>query len=828
MAKNLVIVESPAKAKTIEKYLGKDFVVKSSFGHIRDLPKSGMSIDIEGGTFEPIYEISQGKNKVVNELKREVKKADIVWLAADDDREGEAIAWHLYEALGLKNKENKRIVFHEITKKAVTHAVANPVTLNKNLVDAQQARRVLDRLVGYELSPVLWRKIQAGLSAGRVQSVAVRIVVEREQEIEKFEANSVYKVIASFTLRSGETLSGELPTKFATKEQAKAFLEQCIVADFQIESVEKKPSKRNPSAPFTTSTLQQAASTRLGFSVKQTMMLAQRLYEAGKITYMRTDSVNLSGDAVANAVKNITQKYGKDFVETRTFKTKSKGAQEAHEAIRPTDFSVEKAGFDEQQKKLYTLIWQRTIASQMAPAQLERTTVTIGDANTTQHLDSAFTAKGEIVTFEGFLKAYGADDKDKLLPNVLVGDMVKLEELSSRETFSKPPARYTEASLVKILEEKGIGRPSTFAPTISTIQARGYIIKGEADGEERKYITLRLDDEKKNITELVLSEKTGSNKGKLIPTSIGVVVNTFLTTHFSQIVDYDFTKNVEEEFDDIAEGKTQWNKMISGFYGDFKKNIDVKMDTVDRAEAINERVLGVDEKTGKPLSVRVGRFGAYAQIGTKDDEEKPTFASLRPGQHMDTITFEEALELFKMPRLVGKTQEGHDIKANYGRFGPYIMFKDDTAGKVLYQSLAKINADPMDVTLEQCLELVAFKKQAEIEKYIKNFKDDPDAKTEEDKAIEILKGRWGPYVTDGDKNIRVPKEIEDATTLTLKDCKDLLKKAKPGKKKKVVKKKAVKKNAVKKKVVKKQVVKKKTTPKKTVSKKVLKKPVVKK
>lgn len=815
MAKNLVIVESPAKAKTIEKYLGKDFVVKSSFGHIRDLPKSGMSIDIEGGTFEPIYEISQGKNKVVNELKREVKKAETVWLAADDDREGEAIAWHLYEALDLKNKDNKRIIFHEITKKAVTHAVANPVELNKNLVDAQQARRVLDRLVGYELSPVLWRKIQAGLSAGRVQSVAVRIVVEREQEIEKFASNSVYKVIASFTLRSGETVAGELPTKFATKEQAKTFLEKCISADFQIESVEKKPSKRNPSAPFTTSTLQQAASTRLGFSVKQTMMLAQRLYEVGKITYMRTDSVNLSDDAIANAVLNITKKYGKDFVETRKFKTKSKGAQEAHEAIRPTDFAVENAGLDDQQKKLYKLIWQRTIASQMAPAQLERTTVTIGDNNTTKNLESTFTAKGEIVTFEGFLKAYGADDKDKLLPNVESGDVVKLEDLSSRETFSKPPARYTEASLVKILEEKGIGRPSTFAPTISTIQARGYIIKGEADGEEREYFTLTLDSDTATIVEETKTEKTGSNKGKLIPTSIGVVVSTFLTKHFSQIVDYDFTKNVEEEFDDIAQGKTKWNKMIAGFYGDFKKNIDVKMDTVDRAEAINERILGKDPKSGKPLSVRVGRFGAYAQIGTKDDEEKPTFASLRPNQHMDTITMEEAIELFKMPRIVGKSLEGHDIKANYGRFGPYIMFKDDTAGKVLYQSLTKIEADPMEVTLEQALELVAYKKKAEIEKYIKDFKS-------EDSEIEILKGRWGPYVTDGDKNIRVPKEIEDATKLTLKDCIALLKKAKPGKKKpakkKAVKKKVIKKKvATKKKAVKKAVVKKKIVAKKAVT-----------
>ena len=811
MAKNLVIVESPAKAKTIEKYLGSDFVVKSSFGHIRDLPKSGMSIDIDGGTFEPTYEISQGKNKVVAELKREVKKADTIWLAADDDREGEAIAWHLYEALKLKDKHTERIIFHEITKKAVTHAVANPTKLNKDLVDAQQARRVLDRLVGYELSPVIWRKIQAGLSAGRVQSVAVRIVVEREQEIDKFEGDSVFKVIASFTARTGDTIQSELPIKFTTKEQTVDFLEKCISANFQIESVEKKPSKRRPSAPFTTSTLQQAASTRLGFSVKQTMMVAQRLYEAGKITYMRTDSLNLSQDAIANATSAITNKYGKNYVENRTFKTKSKNAQEAHEAIRPTDFNIENFGIDDQQKKLYKLIWQRTIASQMAPAEVELTKVLIGDGNTTKTLESSFVAKGEIITFEGFLKAYGTDDKDKILPNVTNGDSVKIEELSSRETFAKPPARFTEASLVKILEEKGIGRPSTYAPTISTIQARGYVIKGEDDGKVRDYITLTLDENKSKIIEEEKTEKTGSNKGKLVPTSIGIVVNTFLTKHFSQIVDYDFTKNVEEEFDEIAAGNTQWNTMISEFYGDFKKNIDHKMDTVERAEAINERILGKDPKSGKPLSVRVGRFGAYAQIGTKDDEEKPTFASLRPNQHMDTITLEEAIELFKMPRVVGKTLEGHDIKANYGRFGPYIMFKDDTAGKVLYQSLAKIEADPMEVTLEQALELVAYKKQAEIEKYIKNFKD-------EDSEIEILKGRWGPYVTDGDKNIRVPKDIEDATTLTLKDCIALLKKAKPGKKK-PAKKKAVKKT-VKKKVTKKTTATKKKTPaKKTAVKK---------
>ncbi len=595
------------------------------------------------------------------------------------------------------------------------------------------------------------------------------------------------------------------------KEETKKFLESCLGVNFSIAGIEKKPGKRNPAPPFTTSTLQQAASTRLGFSVKQTMMVAQRLYEAGKITYMRTDSLNLSDLAVSDAVKNITSKYGKQFVETRKFKTKSKNAQEAHEAVRPTDFSVEVAGLDEQQKKLYSLIWKRAIASQMAPARLERTTMKIGN----EEVEYDFIAKGEIVTFEGFLKAYGTDDTDKLLPAVTEGDEVKVEYLYSRQIFSKPPARYTEASLVKILEEKGIGRPSTFAPTISTIQDRGYVIKGIDEGTEREYIQFGLKIGK--IVESTRTEKTGANKGKLVPTSIGIVVNNFLVKHFSQIVDYDFTKNVEEEFDEIAEGTKKWNAMISDFYGDFHKNMEFKMETVERSEAINERVLGEDPKTGKPLSVRVGRYGAYAQIGTKDDDEKPTFASLKPNQHMDTITFEEAIELFKLPRIVGQTDEGHDIKSNYGRFGPFIMFKDDTAGKILYQSLKDL--DPMDVTLEQALDLVAYKKKVEIEKYIKNFRDDPKAKTDADKSIEILKGRWGPYVTDGDKNIRVPKDIEDATTLTLKDCKELLKKAKPGKKK--VKKKT------KKKVVKKKTTKKKTV-KKTTSKKVVKKKTVKK
>jgi DNA topoisomerase-1 len=817
MASNLVIVESPAKAKTIEKFLGKDFVVKSSFGHIRDLPKSGMGIDIEGNTFEPTYEVSFGKGKVVTELKRALKTATTVWLAADPDREGEAIAWHVFEELKLGKGDKKvhRISFPEITKEAVSNAVKNPGNIDRNLVDAQQARRVLDRLVGYELSPVLWRKIQTGLSAGRVQSVAVRLLVEREREIEAFTPESSFKITAEFAAK-GEGFTAELPEKFATKKEAEEFLKTSLAGEFAIKSVEKKPAKRNPLPPFTTSTLQQKA----GGSVKRTMMLAQRLYEAGKITYMRTDSVNLSDTALKSAKDAIYDKYGKNFHEERKYKTKSKGAQEAHEAIRPTNFSVEVAGEDDDQKRLYNLIWRRAIASQMAAAEFERTTFILEQTTNTsdQTNQHQLVAKGEILTFEGFLKAYGASEDDKILPNLSKGDAVELDTISAREGFSRPPARYTEATLVRTLEEKEIGRPSTYAPTISTIQDRGYVMKGISEGEEREYVLLEGTKKEfkksQKISEKKETEKTGSNLGKLVPTSTGTVVNDFLVKHFSDIVEYQFTANVEKEFDEIAEGSKKWNAMIQEFYAPFHKNIDHKMETVERSEAINERVLGDDPKTGKPLSVRVGRFGAYAQIGTKDDEEKPTFASLRPNQNMDTITFEEALELFKLPRLVGQTPEGDDIKANFGRFGPYIQFKDPTAGKVLYQSLK--NVDPMDVTLEQALELVSQKRQAEKEKYIKNFRDDPDAKTEGEKSIEILKGRWGPYVTDGEKNIRVPKDIEDATTLTLKDCKKLLKDAKPIKgKKKAGGRKTVKKAA--KKTVKKTV--KKAPSKKTSAKK---------
>ncbi len=765
MSKNLVIVESPAKAKTIEKYLGADFTVKSSFGHIRDLPKSGMALDIEGGTFQPEYEISDGKGKVVAELKKAVKESDVVYLAADPDREGEAIAWHLFETLGLKNKNTKRIVFSEITKSAVQKAVANPGEIDQHLVDAQQARRVLDRLVGYELSPVLWRKIQTGLSAGRVQSVAVRLIVEREREIQAFESTSSFKIIATFTA-DGKEFSSELEKKFENEKAAKQFLESISGENATVESLEQKPGSKNPSPPFTTSTLQQLASQRLGFSVKQTMQLAQRLYEAGKITYMRTDSVNLSGHAIANAKENITKMFGAEYSEVRQFTTKTKGAQEAHEAIRPTDFSVEFTGNDEQQKKLYRLIWQRAIASQMASAKVLKTTIMLSFPSTTP----LFVATGEVVTFDGFLKVFGDQDKDTLLPILKKGDALAYDSVIAKETFTRPPARYSEASLVKALEDNGIGRPSTYAPTISTIQDRGYVMKGESEGEER--ISIQLELKNTTIKRSEKKEKTGSDKGRLLPTAIGTVVNDFLVLHFSQIVDYDFTKNVEEEFDEIAEGKKKWNAMIADFYTPFKATIGEKMENVERSAAIQERVLGNDPKTGKPLSVRVGRFGPYAQIGTKDDEEKPVFASLKPGQRWETITLEEAIELFKLPRLVGQTKDGQDIKANFGRFGPYIQ-----VGK-LFVSLGK--KDPLDITLEEAIELYEAKLTAEKEKYMKNF---PNS------DVQILKGRWGPYLSDGEKNAKIPKTIEDPLTLSLTECEKILKEdGRPAKKGKGVKK----------------------------------------
>lgn len=754
MSKNLVIVESPAKAKTIEKYLGKDFKVKSSYGHIRDLPKSKMGLDIDNG-FLPDYEVSSDKKKTVAELKRDVKAVDMVWLASDEDREGEAIAWHLAEALKLDKKKTKRIVFHEITKPAILNAVENPRDVDQNLVDAQQARRVLDRLVGYELSPVLWKKVRGGLSAGRVQSVAVRIIVEREREIEAFETACSFKVTAVFDLEKGSVLKAELPKKLESVDQVRELLEKAKGADFSVEDLMKKPGKKSPSAPFTTSTLQQEASSKLGFSVKKTMMVAQRLYESGKITYMRTDSLNLSDQALCQAAKEIEKSFGKEYVQTRKFKTKSSGAQEAHEAIRPTDLSVENVPGESDHQRLYGLIWRRTMASQMTDANIEKTVATVGISTAEEKLF----AKGEVVKFDGFLAVYMAEDatgEEKMLPPIKVGQKLNLDYLMGRQHYSKPQARFTEASLVKKLEEMGIGRPSTFAPTISTVQDRGYVEKKDVEGKERDVMVLTL--RTNEITEEVTTEIAGAEKAKLCPTSIGEIVTDFLLKNFEEVVDYHFTAKVEEEFDEVASGKKVWNKMIGDFYKGFHKTIE-NSDEISREEASQIRELGMDPKSEKPVLVKIGRYGPYVQIGTKEDEEKPKFASLRPGQKMDTITFEEAMELFKLPRVVGKTEEGEEIKANFGRFGPYVQ-----VGK-LYVSIK--DDDPMTVSEEKARELIQVKKEFEANKEIKVF---------EKAGIQILNGRWGPYITDGKKNAKIPKD-EDPKKLTLKKCKELIKAA---------------------------------------------------
>ncbi len=767
MSKNLVIVESPAKAKTIEKFLGKDFTVKSSFGHIRDLPKKGMSVDIENG-FLPTYEVSKEKKKTVTELRKYVKNSDIVWLASDEDREGEAIAWHLCEALKLDKKKTKRIVFHEITKPAIQNAVKNPREVDQNLVDAQQARRVLDRLVGYELSPVLWKKVQAGLSAGRVQSVAVRLIVEREREIEAFETASSFKITAEFDLGGGKILHAELPKKLTSVDEVRDFLNKVKGAEFKVENLETKPGKKSPSAPFTTSTLQQEASSKLGFSVKQTMMVAQKLYESGKITYMRTDSVNLSNQALTQAAKEIEKNFGKNYVKVRKFKTKSASAQEAHEAIRPTDISISEISGDNNAQRLYQLIWRRTIASQMAEAQIEKTIATIGIST----IDEVLTANGEVIKFDGFLKVYMADSatgEEKMLPPINVGQDLPLIQMIGKEQFSKPPARFTEASLVKKLEEMGIGRPSTYAPTISTIQDRGYVEKKDLEGKERDIMTLTL--KKEQISEESIVERTGSEKAKLCPTTIGRIVTDFLVKNFEEVVNYNFTVKVEEEFDSIAEGKKAWNKMIGTFYKGFHQTIEKAAD-ISREEATQSRELGKDPKSGKPIFVKIGRYGPYVQIGTKEDEEKPKFASLRPGQKMVDITLEEALELFRLPRLVGKTPEEEEILANFGRFGPYIKVGS------LFVSIKE--EDPLEITLEKSLELIKEKKEFVANRELKVFKGSD---------IQILNGRYGPYITNGKKNAKIPKDKEPKK-LTLKECEKLIKEApKKGAKRKFEKKK---------------------------------------
>lgn len=747
--KNLVIVESPAKAKTIGKFLGKDFVVKSSFGHIRDLPKKGLNIDIANG-FEPTYEISPDKKQVVAELREAAKGAE-VWLASDEDREGEAIAWHLATALKLDPAKTKRIVFHEITKQAIEHAVANPRTVDLNLVNAQQARRVLDRLVGYELSPVLWKKVRAGLSAGRVQSVAVRLIVEREREIKEHQAESSYKISAIFTV-DGHELKADLADKIPLKDDARKFLESCVSATFTVENIEQKPGSRNPGAPFTTSTMQQEAARRLGFSVKQTMTLAQRLYEEGHITYMRTDSTILSSFALKAAEDFIKKNYGDNYHQLRQYKTKNESAQEAHEAIRPTDFTKLEAGSDEQQRKLYQLIWQRAIASQMAPAATEKTEVTIGISTRGEKL----LAKGEILKFDGFLKVYGGGKDDTLLPPVQTGQQLPLASMTATETFSRPPARYSEAMLVKTLEELGIGRPSTYAPTISTIQTRGYVEKKDLEGVERTVQTITLAGDQ--ITEETTTEVTGADRGKLVPTAIAEVTTDFLVKYFPRIVDYDFTATVEKEFDLIEEGKEEWRKVISEFYyQDFHPLIE-KSEEATRAEVSQARELGIDPKTGKPIYARFGRFGPMLQRGETESDEKPTFAPLPADTTIDTVTLEQALKMFELPRIVGTTEDGKEIKANIGRFGPYIQVE-----KTFVSIKPK---SPFEITEAEARELYKAKLEQEANKYIQVF----------DSGIQVVNGPYGPYITDGKKNAKIP-EGKDPKTLTEEECKKLLEEA---------------------------------------------------
>ena len=751
MSKNLVIVESPAKAKTIEKYLGSDFHVLSSVGHIRSIVKKTTDgtppIDVQNG-FKTQYEIDPEKKKVITELKKAVKSADTVWLATDEDREGEAIAWHLCEVLKLDPKTTKRIVFHEITKSAIEAAVKNPRTVDMNLVQAQQARQILDRIVGFELSPVVWQKVPGGKSAGRVQSPAVRLLVEREREIEKFEGSSTFKVVALF-MHEGQEVKAELSEQFKTEEEAQKFLESLKGADFTVTDIEKTPGTRNPAAPFTTSTLQQTANSRLGFGSKATMASAQKLYQEGKITYMRTDSVNLSGQAIASAKDFITSTYGAEYSQVRQFKTKSSGAQEAHEAIRPTDMALEKGSSNEYDQKLYNLIRSRALASQMASAKLEKTTITIAISSN----DKVFEAKGEVILFDGFLKVYGTNKKeDAILPAVASGDILQLGEVTARQTFARPPARYTEGSLVKKLEELGIGRPSTYATIIDTVQTRGYVVRGEGEGTERDVIVLSLKND--DVAREVVQEKTGADRGKLIPTPAGELIADFLGDHFTQVVDYDFTADVEEKFDRIAESEMARNDMLSEFYGPFHKLIE-QSGGIDRSKVGASRTVGTDPKTGKLIIARFGRFGPMLQLGETESEEKPQFAPMPAGAKIETVTLEQALTAFQLPRLVGQTEDGQDIKANIGRFGPYIQ-----VGK-LFVSIKPL--DPHDITLEQALELYAEKLKSEAEKNIADFGD----------GIKVLNGRWGPYITDGKKNAKIPKDT-DPKSITHESAKQML------------------------------------------------------
>ena len=738
MAKNLVIVESPAKAKTIEKFLGKDFKVESSFGHIADLPSKELGVDVDGD-FKPKYQVSKDKKAVVKKLKELAKKAEMVWLASDEDREGEAIAWHLAETLKLDKSKTKRIVFHEITKSAIQRAIENPRGIDYNLVDAQQARRVLDRIVGYELSPVLWRKVKGGLSAGRVQSVSVRLIVEREREIESFNPVASYRIDAEFTNEKGQAFKAKLPKTFASKEEANRFLESNISAAFNVADLEKKPAKKSPAAPFTTSTLQQEAARKLGFSVSRTMSNAQRLYEAGLITYMRTDSVNLSDEAKQGAQAAIEQAYGNQYSQPRDYKGKSKGAQEAHEAIRPTDFSRHAVNAERDQARLYELIWKRAIASQMSEAKLERTNVKI-KASTHNEL---FSANGEVITFDGFLKVYleGTDEEnveqDGMLPAMQINESLSNKYITATERYTRPPYRFTEASLVKKLEELGIGRPSTYAPTISTIQNRNYVEKGTVEGTARNYTQLILSNG--SVSDKTLTEKVGSDKGKLVPTDIGMIVTDFLVNHFETILDYNFTAKVEEDFDDIADGKEDWTSMMKEFYKDFHPKVEDVQENAQRESG--ERVLGVDPKTGRQVSVRLGRFGPMVQIGTADEEEKPMFASLSPDQQLNTITYEEAMDLFQLPKDLGEYQ-GETLQVNNGRFGPYVKF-----GKK-FISLPK-GADPLSVDLDMAIELVKEREKADAPIY--RYKD-----------LDVTKGkgRFGPFIKWNNMFINVNKKYD--------------------------------------------------------------------
>ena len=762
MQKNLVIVESPAKAKTIEKFLGKDYKVLSSYGHIRDLKKKEFSINTD--TFEPDYEIPAEKKKLVSELKQEAKKADMVWLASDEDREGEAISWHLYEVLGLKPENTKRIVFHEITKNAILRAIEHPRDIDINLVNAQQARRVLDRIVGFKLSPVLWRKVKPALSAGRVQSVAVRLIVEREREIQAFHSEASFRVTAVFSTTDADgrpaEIRAELNTRFKTEDEAKAFLEKCRHTEFTVQDITTRPMKKSPAPPFTTSTLQQEAARKLGFTVAQTMMVAQRLYESGFITYMRTDSVNLSSLAIGTSREAITQLMGERYVQTRQFTTKSKGAQEAHEAIRPTYMEHQTIEADSAERRLYDLIWKRTIASQMADAELEKTTATIALTG----MSETFVATGEVVTFDGFLRVYReslddeeTEDESRLLPPLKKGQKLDCGRIVAQERFTQHPPRYTEASLVRKLEELGIGRPSTYAPTISTIQQRGYVEKGDKPGEERTYKVLTLSGGR--LTTATRSETAGSEKGKLLPTDVGTVVNDFLLQYFPGIMDYNFTASVEKEFDEVAEGDKQWTALIRQFYGEFEPMVEQTL-AVKTEHKVGERELGTDPVSGRPVFVKIGRFGPVVQIGSADDEEKPRFAQINKGQSIETITLDEALELFKLPRTLDD-YEGKPVIIGTGKFGPYVRHD----GKFI--SLPK-GADPMTFSYDEAVELIVAKRAAEAQKHIKRFDEEPE--------LEILNGRYGPYITYKGNNYRLPKTLKvEPKDLELADCLAIIK-----------------------------------------------------